>query len=858
VLSVPTSAGKTLIAQLVAANHLVRERTGVCFVAPTRSLCREIEANLRRRLRLLANASDVLFADWVFADIVTEEPQVEVMTPERLAYLMRFDPDAVLARFGLFIIDEVHAVSDPTRGWTLEWVLSSLHKMTEGTRHRIVAMSAALGNRATLAAWLDPTDEGLHYHSTWRGPRRVHSIYTTDRSEESARRLPMPARRSPVRTEYDLFGVLHLRPTSSGRVHTLRTTQPIGKLVVRAVGNERDRDLSTPFYKTLAPIAHRLGQAGPVLVICPTKIEAARLATEISRNAGSHVGPGWLAELAAARLGRLHPLVACLRRGVAYHHASLPNDVLLGIEEEVAADRIHYVVATTTLTEGVNLPVRTVIIAAQGAHGRGGYEEFITGARLLNAIGRAGRAGKESEGWIVLARNDAFNRRDFNRLTPSEADIPVQSVLAATIALGELATLEAAIADGADVAMQRVGPAVEGFLGYIWYLASVAEDARSEPIAMVAEYLRSTLAWQQFTPALRGRWHGVAVAAVSSYQARSPRSRRRWSRAGTTLPTAAAIEGMTTEVVATILADPLAHPSVENLLDLLSGNGRLDRLLALPESGVAWPRNQRGGRGTRPIALDGLGLLKAWVAGTDIQDLADRFMDEVRDEEFRLEQLADFATAAFDNFLPWAFGLLIEWANQSLEDEPAYQGDPLSPSISSLLRYGVPSEEAVKLIRGGVVSRRLASAVAEAFAVDRAGDEELRQWLCKSDLAAWRATFGASPMDLRALLEFARPRENRLAARLLSGESVTIAVRAIGEAREGVDARIADLADEPAPARLGVWLVDDLAAVVPPEHSAELDAIRGTGIPIVVDLEVGPQGLQASIQLTNLSDDHLD
>jgi hypothetical protein len=310
---------------------------------------------------------------------------------------------------------------------------------------------------------------------------------------------------------------------------------------------------------------------------------------------------------------------------------------------------------------------------------------------------------------------------------------------------------------------------------------------------------------------------------------------------------------MSAEVVAAILADPLADPSVEVLLDLLSGDGRLDRLLALPESGVARPRNQRGGRGTQPVALDGLGLLKAWVAGTDIQDLADHFMGAVPDDEFRLEQLADFVTAAFDNFLPWAFGLLIEWANQGLEVEPAYEGEQLSPSISSLLRYGVPSEEAVKLIRGGVVSRRLATAVAEGFATDRDGDEELRRWLCKSDLASWRATFGASPMDLRAMLEFARPRGNRLAARLLGGESVTIAVRAIGDARAGIDARLADLIDEPAPARLGVWLGDDLVAHVPPEHSAELDAIRGTGIPLVVALEVSPEGLQARFELTDLA-----
>ena len=47
VLSIPTSAGKTLLAQLLAANHLVREGTGGGSLAPMRNSCREIEASLR-------------------------------------------------------------------------------------------------------------------------------------------------------------------------------------------------------------------------------------------------------------------------------------------------------------------------------------------------------------------------------------------------------------------------------------------------------------------------------------------------------------------------------------------------------------------------------------------------------------------------------------------------------------------------------------------------------------------------------------------------------------------------------------------------------------------------------------------
>jgi hypothetical protein len=44
-------------------------------------------------------------------------------------------------------------------------------------------------------------------------------------------------------------------------------------------------------------------------------------------------------------------------------------------------------------------------------------------AQLLNAVGRAGRAGKESEGWIVLALQKAMADSDFDRLTPAASEL---------------------------------------------------------------------------------------------------------------------------------------------------------------------------------------------------------------------------------------------------------------------------------------------------------------------------------------------------------------------------------------------------------------------------------------------------
>jgi hypothetical protein len=837
VLSIPTSAGKTLLAQLIAADHLTRTATGVCFVAPTRSLCREIESALRERLRMIRGVGEVRFDDELFVDD-DDVATVEVMTPERLAYLLRSDPDAVLNRFGLFVIDEAHSVGDGLRGWTLEWVLSTLHLRTLETNHRILAMSAAIGNSGVFATWLDPAGEGFHFWSNWRGPRRVHALYTTVRDDATATHLPKPRRNSPDLTQYDLHGAIYLRPFATGAVRSMQTTGPIGTLVVRDATHQRVSNRSTAFYKTISPLAHILGRAGPVLIICPTKVEAANLASAIAESL-EEPAAAWLIELATARLGADHPLVACLESGTAFHHASLPDEILIGIESELRSGSIKYVVATTTLTEGINLPVRTVIIAAQGSYGPNGYEEFIVGARLLNAIGRAGRAARESEGWIVLARHAAFSVADFARLQSGDEGISVRSALTTDLALAELANLEAAVVSGADVALAAAGTQAEAFLSFVWYVASVADGRGSDPQEAVETALPFTLAWSQLGAAHRRRYRRIARAAVESFQVRPEGTRQRWGRAGTAIRTAAALEAIALEIAAELERGESADVPL-TMLGRICAAGRLDRLLNLPDANVRWPRNQRGGPGTGPIALDATELLIDWVSGDGVQAMAVRHFGAIADPSFRLEELADFTTAAFENFLPWTLGILVDWVNLRLREQHADPDRYLDPSISGLVRYGVSSTAALRLVRAGVHSRPVASAVARAYELRRVNEgQTLREWLWTTEPSEWRATFNTSPLDLRALLEYARIPGSRVAARLLAGEAAAIPVRPLGVGVWNIgSAHVTARASAGPGSQLEIWSGDVPIATLSPQYLAEIDLIVSSGMPVAFETDV--------------------
>src|SRR5262249_34975196 len=52
----------------------------------------------------------------------------------------------------------------------------------------------------------------------------------------------------------------------------------------------------------------------------------------------------------------------CLEAGVVVHHGGLPQVVRLGLERLVRGGAVRLVVATTTLAQGVNFPIRTVLV----------------------------------------------------------------------------------------------------------------------------------------------------------------------------------------------------------------------------------------------------------------------------------------------------------------------------------------------------------------------------------------------------------------------------------------------------------------------------------------------------------------
>mgnify|MGYP000093886243 CR=1 FL=1 len=796
-LSTPTSGGKTMLAQLLIVAHLVTEATSVCYVAPTRSLCREVKEALDSRLRYLKKTivqglpeSDIPFLTF------DQEPDVEVMTPERLSFLIRSDIDGLLQKFGMFVFDEVHMVGEKGRGWTLEEDLGFLHYRTQKTKHRIILLSAAIGNRGHFLQWMGIDGEGpFQKHTDWRGPRRLHAVWSTpvDWSGEEWDSNPRATKNRFIK-RYPKKGELNIRISHTGEIVTITMPDPVGywaKSGPNGVELEYNSSLSTPFYRTLLPLIAFLGGSGPVLVVESTKLAAVRLAKALAEHQANiditYLQP--LIDLVTARLGAEHPLVPILTKGIAYHHGSLPAEIRSAIEDAVSSEEIKYLVATTTMTEGINLPVRSVVIASQGSHGSGEYNEYLVGSKLVNAIGRAGRATKETEGIVVIAQNNQSPLSEyFQRLNPTDDDLQINSMLADAKALDELADFEQALSNYEDAVIQIEDGAVADFLKYIWFVAASIDQA-SDTVTMenVGHIVGYTLGWQQIDEDTQDRWNRLVRLALDRYEKTDKQLRIRLATVGAVISSASRLEAISREITQHFRHDDVPEKITDTISIILAEN-RLNRLLNLPEAKRNWKGvfDIRSKRQKIDIPMED--FLKDWLHGVALVDLAEKYLSQVNDIDFRFEQLGDFINHYFELFFPWVFGTMIRWINQDLTN--AGMTKLLPPMLPAHVRYGVEDPVALKLMLDGIESRNLAKNIATEWRKENTSQMP-HYWIRNLSLPEWQTRFNASHFELRNLINYARDRQGGLGAILLNAGTASLAVESACLDHPNVSVRVA-------------------------------------------------------------------
>ncbi|MFQ2623703.1 DEAD/DEAH box helicase [Aeromonas caviae] len=117
-------------------------------------------------------------------------------------------------------------------------------------------------------------------------------------------------------------------------------------------------------------------------------------------------------------------LISCLRKGVMYHHGSIPDTIRLYLENLFSTSRkMKYLVCNSTLLEGVNLPIERLFIFDYKKGARN-----LTPSQFKNLIGRVNRFSevfapkaktplKKLESRIYLLGVERFTNKNANLQT---------------------------------------------------------------------------------------------------------------------------------------------------------------------------------------------------------------------------------------------------------------------------------------------------------------------------------------------------------------------------------------------------------------------------------------------------------
>ncbi|TDA30639.1 MAG: dynein regulation protein LC7 [Archaeoglobi archaeon] len=346
ILSLPTAAGKTLIAELAMISEVLRG--GKClYITPLRALANEKFESFRKWEKIGVYIG-ISTGDYESVDSHLAEADIVVTTAEKADSLLR-NRAFWLRDITCLVVDEIHLIDSEDRGHTLEILITKMRRMKQNLW--ILGLSATAPNVSEIADWLD----AKFIQSSWR---------------------PVPL----------YYGIL-----CEGTVEIYRDGE-----VYRAKKSFEE------------VVEECVSEGNGVLVFESTRKSAESLAERLSEISGRYCqGKDLAEEILAENDGEMSKKLAkCIKKGSAFHHAGLLSGQRRIVEEAFRNGDVRILVATPTLAAGVNLPAKRVLI--RSIYRYDGYSKRIKVSEFKQMAGRAGRPGMDEigEAIVVASKKD--------------------------------------------------------------------------------------------------------------------------------------------------------------------------------------------------------------------------------------------------------------------------------------------------------------------------------------------------------------------------------------------------------------------------------------------------------------------
>lgn len=478
-VSAPTSAGKSWIVMRWLEFCMSRsaEFRGF-YIVPTRALVEEVALALADQL----SEDTVIHTIPWDATIDESSREVYVMTQERAHLLLHRLPQLTA---DVVFVDEAQKFADGSRGVLLQRALADLVRRRGDTQ--VIFASPMSANPELLVR--DAPANARSHAEVVEAVTVNQTLLWADATKGRPRHWRLRAPDAMSEPDIGTFELVAAPSTPAQRLPLVAFS--LGR---KTVGNVVYVNFASGAEKAAIQIAALLG--------------ADATSDDVELAA--------LRELVESSIHRQYALSHALRRGVAFHYGNMPLLVRAEIERLFRKGTIGYLVCTSTLLEGVNLPCRNLFVRGP----RRGKGNHMTAADFWNLAGRAGRWGKEFQGNIVCV--DVANRNEWP--TPPRTRSRTQLRRATDDELVDLSRLVDHARSGAPIlADERAHDLSEAMMSLLAVSVARGEslsgfgglaDAAAETVADLEQLLRAAIDRADLPAGMLERHAGVSPQAM--------------------------------------------------------------------------------------------------------------------------------------------------------------------------------------------------------------------------------------------------------------------------------------------------------------------------------------------------------
>lgn len=383
----PSGSGKTLIGELCAIHGILNKFGKSIYLVPFKALASEKYRSFKHDYERFGVKVELCIGDQEPEEEAIQKADLILTTYEKMDSLLRnFHDKPWVSEISTIIIDEIHVISEPDRGPRLESLIVRLSEFLANLQ--VIGLSATIANPGFFNKWL--TSLGSNTELIKSDERPVPLYYHIDITKNK---------------DSTIKKIVNETLSKEGQVlifvNKRKLTQMLAKNLHSVVSN------------------HLSNQE---------KIECKKIEQKLVSIRGS-----------------ISDLKKVVRDGIAFHHAGLLAHERKIVEKSFRTHLLKVIICTTTLSAGINLPARVVVLRDFKKYSTSGrnvknFEKFhedsdgfsfflpFSGNEVFQMLGRAGRPGLDSEGHGIILVSDVndLNWVEDHYFTNSNPKIPLQ------------------------------------------------------------------------------------------------------------------------------------------------------------------------------------------------------------------------------------------------------------------------------------------------------------------------------------------------------------------------------------------------------------------------------------------------